>query len=70
MYEAIWRHLPGPTWFKVIEALILILAVIAVLFLWVFPWASQYFKPDATVGHASSLGLTGTLDALAAGIRL
>ena len=37
MYGAIWRVLPGPTWFKAIEALILVLAVVAALFLWVFP---------------------------------
>ena len=25
MYAWIWQHLPGPTWFRVIEALVLIL---------------------------------------------
>ncbi|PFG21112.1 hypothetical protein [Serinibacter salmoneus] len=42
MYGAIWRLLPGPAWFKVIEALVLIFAVVAVLFLWVFPWVAPY----------------------------
>lgn len=37
MYGAIWRILPGPAWLKVIEAMVLILAIVAVLFLWVFP---------------------------------
>ena len=37
MYGAIWRVLPGPAWLKAIEAMVLILAVVAVLFLWVFP---------------------------------
>ena len=37
MYGAIWRVLPGPTWLKAIEALVLALAVVAALFLWVFP---------------------------------
>ena len=37
MYGAIWRVLPGPTWLKAVEALILALAVVAALFLWVFP---------------------------------
>ena len=37
MCGAIWRVLPGPAWLKAIEAMVLILAVVAVLFLWVFP---------------------------------
>lgn len=37
MYGAIWRILPGPAWLKAIEALILVLGIVAVLFLWVFP---------------------------------
>ena len=28
MYEFIWRHLPGPTWFRVIEALALTVLVV------------------------------------------
>lgn len=43
MYSWIFRHLPGPTWLKVIEALVLFGAVVAVLFTWVFPWAQDYF---------------------------
>ncbi|VEI13362.1 hypothetical protein [Trueperella bialowiezensis] len=41
MYGAIWRALPGPTWLKVIEAIILILAVVFVLFEYVFPWVME-----------------------------
>ena len=37
MYGFIFRHLPGPKWLKVIESLVLILAVVFVLFEWVFP---------------------------------
>ena len=37
MYAWIFRHLPGPTWFKVIESLILIGAAVAALFTWVYP---------------------------------
>ena len=33
MYAWIFRHLPGPTWFKVIESLILIGAAVAALLL-------------------------------------
>lgn len=37
MYAALWRILPGPTAVKVVLAVVLLLAVVAVLFLVVFP---------------------------------
>ena len=37
MYGWIWRHLPGPIPVRIIEALLLTVAVVAVLFLLVFP---------------------------------
>lgn len=43
MYGWIFRHLPGPTFLKVIEALILVAAVVYALFFWVFPWAMENF---------------------------
>ncbi|MFC7404650.1 hypothetical protein [Georgenia alba] len=50
MYGLIWRLLPGPRWFKAIEALILVAAVVAVLFTWVYPWAAQELNLlDSTV---------------------
>jgi hypothetical protein len=42
MYGSIWRALPGPTPVRALIALLLALAVVAVLFLWVFPWAEQH----------------------------
>jgi hypothetical protein len=39
VYGWIWRHLPGPLPVKVIEALVLLAAVLALLFFVVFPWA-------------------------------
>lgn len=39
MYGWLWRHLPGPTPVRVLLALALVAAVLAVLFLVVFPWA-------------------------------
>jgi hypothetical protein len=39
MYSWIWRHLPGSTAVKLVQALLLVAAVIAVLLLVVFPWA-------------------------------
>lgn len=48
MYGWIFRHLPGPTWFKVIEAAAIIALIIWCLFTWVFPWAQDYFDLGAT----------------------
>jgi len=51
-YGLIWRLLPGPTALKVVETAVLVLAVVAVLFVWVFP-AVAPFMPfnDTTVGQ-------------------
>ena len=51
MYEFIWRHLPGPTSFRVIEALALTVLVVLGLFEVVFPWANATFhlSGEATV---------------------
>ncbi len=51
MYAAIWRHLPGPGWLKLMEALLLIFAVVAVLFEFAFPWVANTLPAfDNTVG--------------------
>lgn len=51
LYGFVWRHLPGPLPLKVVLALLLVLAVVAALFAWVFP-ALEPFMPgnDITVG--------------------
>ena len=46
MYGWIWRHLPGPTAAKLIEATVLILGVVALLFFVVFPWLEPYLPFD------------------------
>lgn len=38
MYAWIWRHLPGPLPVRLLEALVLVAAVMAVLLFVVFPW--------------------------------
>jgi hypothetical protein len=38
MYGWIWRHLPGPCAAKLLQALVLVAAVLALLMLVVFPW--------------------------------
>lgn len=42
MYGLIWRALPGPTWLRFILALLLFLAVVWVLFEYVFPVIEPY----------------------------
>lgn len=37
MYGWLWRNLPGPAAVRVIELLMLAVAVIAACFLWIFP---------------------------------
>lgn len=44
MYSWIFRHLPGPFLLKVIEAIIIILAIIWGLFEWVFPLVGEYLN--------------------------
>ncbi len=59
MYAYLWRHLPGSTPLKLIQAVLLFLIVVAVLFLWVFPWLVPILPlNDVTVG-ASFAGLVG-----------
>jgi hypothetical protein len=41
MYPWIWRHLPGPVLARLVQAAVLVAAVVALLFTVVFPWAEQ-----------------------------
>ena len=51
-YGLIWRLLPGPKALKVLEALVLVVAVVAVLFVWVFPHIAPYMPfNETTVGQ-------------------
>ncbi len=42
MYVWIWRHLPGSTALKALQALILVAAVSALLLFVVFPWVEPH----------------------------
>lgn len=44
MYAWIWRRLPGPWPVRLFFYLILILAVVAALFFWGFPWFEETFE--------------------------
>ncbi len=51
MYGALWRILPGPLWLRVVLAILLVVAVLAVLLLAVFPWLNTFVNVnDVTVG--------------------
>ncbi len=51
MYGGIWRALPGPWLVKFLIALLLVAAVVAVLFTWVFPAIAPYVPlNDPTIG--------------------
>ena len=41
MYGWFFRHLPGPTWFRVFLCLVIAAFAVAVLFAYVFPWAER-----------------------------
>jgi hypothetical protein len=52
MYAWIWRHLPGPTALRVLLALVLAAAAVAVLFLWAFPALAPIMPfNNGTVNH-------------------
>lgn len=55
MYSWVWRHLPGPTAVRVVIALLIFVAFVAVLFLWVFPWMEPRLPfTDVTVGESAA----------------
>lgn len=57
IYSAIWRALPGPLAVRVLLALVLVLAVVAVLFVWVFPRIAPLMPfNDNTVDPGAAAG--------------
>lgn len=51
MYSWIWRHLPGPFAVKLVETLLLVVAILALLMFVVFPWADARLPfNDVTTG--------------------
>lgn len=58
MYGWIWKHLPGNVWVRGLISLVLALAVVYVLFQYVFPWAEPLLPfGDVTVDGTSGTGL-------------
>ena len=68
MYAWVWRTLPGPRAVKALEALVLAVAVVALLFLVVFPWLEPRLpfndvtvdQPATSTSAPSTGGQTGT----------
>ena len=48
MYAWLWHHLPGPTPIRVLLVVVALIAVVMVLFLWVFPWVESSIEFDNT----------------------
>ncbi|MEO9140141.1 MAG: hypothetical protein ABI345_13875 [Jatrophihabitans sp.] len=42
MYVWIWRHLPGPLTVRLLQVLLLVLAVSALLLFVIFPWIEPH----------------------------
>jgi hypothetical protein len=42
VYGWIWRHLPGPLALRIAQAVVLVLAVLALLMFVVFPWIEPH----------------------------
>lgn len=60
MYAWLWRHLPGPTPVRVLTCLALAFAIVALLFLYVFPWMEPRLPwTDVTVDREAVAMSTG-----------
>jgi hypothetical protein len=42
VYGALWRHLPGPKWFRAFILIILLLAAVYLCFEYFYPWLSAH----------------------------
>lgn len=51
IYSWIWKKLPGPKPVKIIEATVLIVGVLFLLWFVVFPNVDSYFSGDPSLGE-------------------
>jgi hypothetical protein len=52
VYAALWRLLPGPTWLKAVQVVVLVAVVVSALLGWVFPAVEPLLPFDRiTVGE-------------------
>lgn len=50
MYVWIWRHLPGPRWLRLSQALVLVAAAAFACCAWIFPVLDSLVVGDPDVG--------------------
>jgi len=50
MYSWIWRHLPGPLYLRIIQAVVLTLGIVTLLMFVVFPWV----EPKLPFNHVTT----------------
>lgn len=62
LYSALWRALPGRPAVKALQALVLVVLAVAVLFVWVFPRIAPLMPfNDNTVGASPASGTATSL---------
>lgn len=55
MYAWLFRHLPGPLWARIVLTVLVLAAIVAVLFAWVFPAIAPLMPfNDGMVGAAAT----------------
>ncbi len=59
IFPAIWRILPGPAWLRALIVAVLLLAIVAVLFLLVFPWVDERLQIDEGTVQTSTHSVSG-----------
>ena len=65
IYAALWRVLPGPLPVKILLSLVLMLAIVAFCFMWLFPriaplmpFNDNTVTPSGAAAHAAYLGVS------------
>lgn len=59
IFPAIWRILPGPAWLRAVLVVVLLFAIVAVLFLVVFPWVDERLQIDEGTVQTSTHAIRG-----------
>jgi hypothetical protein len=58
MYSAIWRHLPGPRWFRAFTLLVIVGALVLACFEWFFPWLTTKLPLNEPALESDGTGTT------------
>ena len=52
MYGALWRILPGPVWWRIVQLIILVTVVLFLLVAFVFPWLNGWINVNEVTVNA------------------